>query len=186
MTDLVFDLQLHLALKYPVIFATSLSRSSSLIHFFAKSFDTTKMSLCIRAIHRFHRVLLICSTNGLASWDSWFAQPSIHTNCWTWFLGNRSSTVPISSHSTCTNSTWRTCMLLLDFLTKDLLITSAVGTTTALTHLIYKIFCCLLQLWRLWMTFYLYLIRRICSWSATLSAARLLQLSSIHGILFSI
>ena len=77
---------------------------------------------------------------------------------------------PIPSHSTCTLIRWRTYILLLDFLTKDLLITSAVGTTTALTHLIDKIFCCLQQLWRLWMTLYLYLIWQICSWSATLSA----------------
>ena len=91
-------------------------------------------------------------------------------------LGTDYSTVPIPSHSTRTY-----VILLLDFSTKDLLTTSAVGTTTALTHLVYKIFCCLQQLWRLWMTFYLYLIRQICSWSATLSAARLL-----HSCLFTV
>ena len=97
-------------------------------------------------------------------------------------LGTDHSTVPIPSHSTCTY-----VILLLDFLTKDLLTTSAVGTTTALTHLIYKIFCCLLQLWRLWMTFYLYLPSDFSessdgsSLGQQLSAARL-----FHGILFSI
>ena len=95
-------------------------------------------------------------------------------------LGTDHLTVPIPSHSTCTY-----VILLLDFSTKDLFTTSAVGTTTALTRLTsVTVFCCLLQLWRLWMTFHF--IRRICSWSATLSAARLFQLSSIHGILFSI
>ena len=45
-------------------------------------------------------------------------------------LGTDYSTVPIPSHSTRTY-----VILLLDFSTKDLLTTSAVGTTTALTRL---------------------------------------------------
>ena len=48
-------------------------------------------------------------------------------------LGTDYSTVPIPSHSTRTY-----VILLLDFSTKDLLTTSAVGTTTALTRLTHR------------------------------------------------